>query len=352
MNKKLPTPARRNFIIGTAGLLVGPMLPKVSNAATKSDNVTIINYGGSYQDATMKAVFEPFTKETGIKVQIVPYPGLDKVKAMELTNNVQIDVWFGAGDASASGSKQGFWAKLDQTQFDQKDLRIAAASDYVAFDAYCRGISWDPKKFGAGKYPKNFAEFFDVKKFPGRRAIRARAVWAVEMALLADGLTPKQIYPLDLDRAFRSLDRIKSSIVWSNTTPQDISLLQSGEADFGITNVNRVITTTEPGGGVPLECSFDQVLIGTNTLAILKGAPNQENAMKLIAFYLRPDVQAKLCNLVAEVPNSKKAISMLSPDVKKWQPDPNNPNNLLIDDRYWADHYEAINRRFQEWRLS
>ncbi|KRR29186.1 hypothetical protein CQ13_38830 [Bradyrhizobium retamae] len=312
----------------------------------------MVTYGGSYQDATVKAVFDPFTKETGIRVQLVPYPGLDKVKAMQLTGNIEIDVYLSTGAEAAAGSKLGFWDKLDPSLFDLKDLKIQPTSDYVTYEIYAQGVTWDPKKFGSGKHPTNFVEFFDRQKFPGRRAIRARVQNTLEIALLGDGVAPKDIYPLDLNRAFKALDRIKSQLVWAANTPQDTALVQVGEADFSIANSNRVKATTEPGGGVPLAFSFEQNVLGGSTLQLIKGARNKDGAMKLIAYHLRPEVQARLYNLVGATPVSKKGSAMLSPDVSKWQPNLENPRNVYLNDTYWADNYEAATRRFQEWKLT
>lgn len=124
--------------------------------------------------------------------------------------------------------------------------------------------------------------------------MRNRPDQTLEMALLADGVPPKDIYPLDIDRTFKSLDRIKSQTKWTLATPQSISLVQTGEVDFSITNNTRVKVTTEPGGGVPLAFSFDQAVIDYSHLTILNGAPNKENAMKLLVFMLHADIQARI----------------------------------------------------------
>ncbi|KGT72977.1 hypothetical protein MA20_47100 [Bradyrhizobium japonicum] len=97
---------------------------------------------------------------------------------------------------------------------------------------------------------------------------------------------------------------------------------------------------------------FEQNIPGEESIAVLNGAPNEENAMKLIAYYLRPEVQVRLFDLVGNIPVSKKASTALSPEMQKWQPDPENSNDLMIDDKYWADNLEAINRRFKEWLLT
>lgn len=349
----MSTTSRRTFLIGAAGVLAAPMVLRASRTAAASDSVTIVSYGGKYEEHLAKTLYGPFTNETGIKVNFVPYAGLDKVKAMLLTGNIELDINIGTGAEMAGGSVRGFWEKLDPSLFNLEDLKIQPASDYVTYEIFARAVTWDPKKFDTAKHPSNFTEFFDLRKFPGRRAIRSSvSTGTLELALLADGVAPKDIYPLDLDRAFKSLDRIKSQVVWAATAPQDYSLLQVGEADFSIANVNSVKGTTEPGGGVPMACSFEQNILGGVSLAVLKGAPNKENAMKLIAHYLRPEFQAPFFDLVGSTPVSKKASAMLQPATLKWQPDVNNPKSVFLHDKYWAEHYEEVNRRFKEWKLT
>lgn len=203
--------SRRAVLAGSVTLLGAPMVLRSRRAAAKSDSVTVCNYGGSYQEATVKAVYDPFTKETGINVNITPIPGLDKIKAIQLTGNVEIDVWLSSSQDTASGSKRGFWERLDPALFDVPDLVVEPKSDYIAFEMYVQGIAWDPAKYGQGKHPTTFADLLDTKKYPGRRVVRKDPKDPVlEAALLGDGVAPKDIYPLDLNRAFRALDRMLS----------------------------------------------------------------------------------------------------------------------------------------------
>ncbi|MDA9445869.1 ABC transporter substrate-binding protein [Bradyrhizobium sp. CCBAU 21360] len=354
MKNVVSTVSRRSFLAGAVGAVAAPMVIRASRAAAKSDSLTFTGYGGSYQENLTKFAINPFTEETGIKVNVVPAPDLARVKAQLLTGNVEWDVFDGNGAQMASGSKQGYWEKLDLSMLDVEDLAIPPASDSVAWGAYGSGYIWDPKKFGDGKHPSTCAEFFDVKKFPGRRSLRTGAFGNLEAALLADGVSPKEMYPLDIDRAFKAMDRIKPSIaVWATTNPQSISLVQTGEVDFSVSFGNRVKSTNDPGGGVPLAFSFEQNLLDYEGLAILKGAPNKENAMKFIAYLLRPEVQARLNNeLGGSVPASKKALPMIKPEIRKWQVDLNNPKSLFLDAAYWADHREAVEQRFKEWILT
>ncbi|MCP3392261.1 ABC transporter substrate-binding protein [Bradyrhizobium sp. CCGB12] len=349
MNRSLPRVSRRSFLAVTAGTLAAPMVVRPARAATNS--VKFVSYGGSYQDALARYVMKPFAEETGIKVGFVPAPELAKIKAQLLTGNVDWDIFTGPRSRIIFGSKQGFWQKLDLSLFDVDDLAIAPQSDNIASVTYSTGITWDPEKYGPGQHPVNFVEYFDIKKFPGRRILRNSPDLVLELALLSAGVLPENMYPLDLNRAFEALDKMKSSAVRVDATPQAVSLVQNGEVDFSYTYSNRVKATTESGGGKPLAYSFEQNLISSEGVAVLKDAPNKESAMKLIAYYLRPDVQAKIVNETAVGPVSKNAQKMLSAEAQKWQSSLSNTNNLLINDTYWADNFEGVSRRFKEWML-
>lgn len=352
MKKSLSRLSRRWFLAAMGGALATPIVLR-SSCAAGSNSLTIAGSGGSFQDILLKTVVSPFTAETGVKVSIAPPPDMAKIKAQLLTGNVGIDVDMLYGAEADYGSKQGFWEKLDLSMFDVSDMVVPPTSDVITTDMYAGGIGWDPRKYGPGKHPTNFAEYFDVKKFPGRRTLPNHSYETLEAALLADGVAPNKIYPLDIDRAFKVLDRIKPAIAaWITATPQSISLLQTGEVDFSYTYAGRVKATTEPGGGTPLAFSFEQNLLSPDPLAVLKGAPNKKNAMKYLAYYMRPDVLVRICDPAGLVPNSKKAMSMLPAEARKWTPDINNPNNLVVSGAYWAENLEAVERRFKEWILS
>ncbi|MCK1592108.1 ABC transporter substrate-binding protein [Bradyrhizobium sp. 169] len=350
MQKIASKVTRRSLLAGMAGVLAAPTVMGPSRAAAKSESLTLISYGGSYQDILVKYALTPFTEETGIQVNVVPAPDLAKIKAQLLMGNVEWDIYDTTDSQAAFGSKQGFWEKLDPSMFDVGDMVVPPQSDFVSWSVVAIGIGWDPKRYGPGKHPANFADFFDLKNFQGRRALRAYAEGNLEAALLADGVSPKDMYPLDVERALNVLDHIKPSVAaWSAAPQQPITLLQTGEVDFSFTTVNRVKATTEPGGGVPLAFSFEQNVFYTDSLAVLKGAPNKENAMKLVAYLLRPEVQARVTEPFGFIPVSKNAKSMFSDESSKWLPDLNNPKSLFTSNIYWADNFESVSRRFKEW---
>ncbi|MGU7771634.1 ABC transporter substrate-binding protein [Burkholderia sp. MR1-5-21] len=346
---------RRRFLQAAGSTLLSasiasPMIV-TSRKALAAGKLTVVSWGGDYHAAVEEALAKPFEKEFGVQVTLVDTPDLAKVKAQVMTNNVQWDVFDAVGPMAMTGSKNGYWEPLDPTLFNRGDLIAPVTKDAVPFYGFAGGICWDESKFPAGKHPTTFAEMFDVKKFPGQRGLRNRASETLEIALLADGVPPEKMYPLDVERAFRSLDRIKPYVgKWIDQTPQTVSLVEAGQIDFSYTYTTRVKDANAAGKN--LGFSFKQTIIGLEYLVVLKNAPNKANAMKFLQFAMRPDRQAAFLSLTGDMPASRSAQPMLKPEVRKWLPDTSNKMNLITNDAWWADHYEDLTQRFKEWVMS
>ena len=349
--KPIQSSGRRRLLsgLGLGTLAVAAPFVLTPRRAFAAGKMVLVSYGGTYRTSVESALVKPFQQEFGVEVTVIDTPDLAKVKAQQMTGNIEWDVFDAVGAPGAQGSKAGYWEPLDPGMFDAKDIVGGVKKDLVPFYMWAGGIGWDPAKFGPGKAPRTFAEYWDVKRFPGLRTFRNRASETLEAALLADGVPPAKLYPLDIDRAFKSLVRIKPYVgKWVDETPQSISLLERGEVNFSYVYASRVRTQTAGKYGF----SFDQNLLGMEYLAIVKGAPNKANAMKFVQFAMRPDRQAALMTLLGNIPTSRKALPLVGEDARKWMPNVDNPNDALLNDEYWADKFESVTRRFKEWVLA
>ncbi|MFT4067378.1 ABC transporter substrate-binding protein [Paraburkholderia sp.] len=341
----------RRVFLQQAGALAGVALlgaPAIVRAQSKSIAVTC--WGGAYETAVRTAFAEPFTKETGIAVSLVNNADLARMKVQVESKNVSWDVFDSIGPQIVAGSRQGLWEKLDPAIVRTDGLITKTAADFVGTYSYAGGIGYDPKRNG-GKHPDTYAEFWDVKAFPGRRGLRPRASENLEMALLADGVAPDKLYPLDIERAFKAMDRIKPSVrKWIETTPETVTLIASNELDFTYTYLSRVLPAQR--AGMSIQMSMKQTLNSLEYLAVPKYGKNTKAAMQYVAFCLRPDRQAAFCEMVEFAPNAAQAMPLVSAAAKARMPDMHDPNSIVIDDQWWGDHYDALQTRFTTWMLS
>ncbi|WP_454828793.1 ABC transporter substrate-binding protein [Paraburkholderia xenovorans] len=341
--------SRRAFL-QRAGALAGAAIlgaPAIVRAQSKSISVTC--WGGAYEAAVRAAFAEPFTKETGIAVNLVNSADLARMKVQVESKNVSWDVFDSIGPQIVAGSRGGMWEKLDPAIVRTDGLITRTGADFVGTYSYAGGIGFDPKR--AGKHPLTYAEFWDVTAFPGRRGLRPRVSENLEMALLADGVAPDKLYPLDIERAFKAMDRIKPAVrKWIETTPETVSLIASNELDFTYTYLSRVLPAQRAGTSIAM--SMKQTLNSLEYLAVPKYGKNTQAAMKYVAFCLRPDRQAAFCEKVEFAPNVAQALPLVSATAKARMPDMHDPNSVIINDTWWGDHYDALQNRFTTWMLT
>jgi hypothetical protein len=126
--------------------------------------------------------------------------------------------------------------------------------------------------------PKSWADFWDVDKFPGARAARKHPYDTLEFALMADGVAPEDVYPLDVDRAFKSMDRIKPHIdIWWTGGAQTSQLLKTGEVDLTFTWNGRSQVAIDDGA--PVEMVWNGAMWAYEGWCILNGGPNVDFAV-------------------------------------------------------------------------
>src|SRR6185312_8916327 len=238
---------RREVLVAGSAVLAAPAVI-VPGRALGAESLVWVAYGGTTQDAQKRAIIEPFEKDTGIKVIGASGPDIAKLKAQVMTGNIEWDVVNFIGSQAISAARNGLFENLDYSVIDASDMFLKHYDATTPWYVYGGGIGYDPKRFPDGKHPTDWPQFCDAKTFPGRRGLRNRPDENLEMALMADGVPAKHLYPLDVDSAFKSLDRIKPHVVkWIAGTPETISLIQNNEVDFDYTYSGRVETAKQQG---------------------------------------------------------------------------------------------------------
>jgi putative spermidine/putrescine transport system substrate-binding protein len=210
---------------------------------------------------------------------------------------------------------------------------------------------WLTKTFPDGG-PASWADFWDFTKFPGKRAIPGVAAsfdYMFEAALMADGVKPADLYPLDLDRATKKLDELKGHVVFYTEYPQMQQLLASGSAsiEFGPTGQYAALNRA----GVPTSINWNQALLAQNVFVIPKGAPNQANAIALADYFSDPKKQAAFAELTNYSPGDKAALALIP--AKTLANLPSSPANvgkvIQVDVKSRATDYDAMLAKYGAW---
>jgi putative spermidine/putrescine transport system substrate-binding protein len=201
--------------------------------------------------------------------------------------------------------------------------------------------------------PASWADFWDVAAFPGRRSLRGFPFDTIEEALMADGVATADVYPCNMDRAFKSLDRIRPKIdVWWKQSTQASQLLQTAEAE--IVSIYNGAAQRIVDAGQPVKIVWNQNISGVEGWCILKGGPNVQAARDFIAFTMQPEQQAIMAKFLTYGPTNPKAYEHI--DAKRASLLSTFPKYrdaaLLIDNPYWAKNKDKAIDRFDSWLQS
>jgi putative spermidine/putrescine transport system substrate-binding protein len=340
---------RRRFLLGSATAVAAAPFVLRPSKARAAERLVLVSFGGSLGEFLRDEWNKPFAAETGIEVTLATGPDLARAKAQVMSKNVEWDIFDGAGSTVFAGSKEGLWEPLDPAIVNRSRSLVKSDADRMPVFMYSGGVAFDPART---KPPaRNFQEFWDVAKFPGRRGLRTRVSETLEMALLADGVDPARLYPLDLDRAFKALGRIKKHVAkWFDQTTQGITLIQTNEADYTYTYANRVKVAKQ--SGISIDFSLDQTINAMDYFVVLRGSPRKQAAMRYLEFVTRPDRQAAMSERLSFGPVTKGALEKVSAESRRWLPNVANPKSIVIDDEYWRDRYVETDKRFKEWILT
>jgi putative spermidine/putrescine transport system substrate-binding protein len=201
----------------------------------------------------------------------------------------------------------------------------------------------------AGQVPAGWADFFDTAKFPGKRGMWDYSEGGIfEVALMADGVKPTELYPLDLERATKKLDTIKNDLVFWGSGAESQELIGSGEVAMTLIWNGRGWSAKHTDNK-PVEMQWNQQIVTADYLVVPKGTPNKEAAMRFIAYAVCAENNAKPSEFIPYGPinkNSKPAEANKA-DLSVSNAD---ENSAYFDDEYLIEHFDEIDAAYQEWK--
>ncbi len=338
-------------------------------AAAAQEAVTVVSWGGSYARACVLGYHESFTEETGIRISLEDYNGgLAQIRAQVEIGNVHWDVVDLDIDEAVQGCEEGLLEPLDPSLFVPGPNGEPATEDFLPGTWTECGVgtssgssiyAYNTESF-PGDRPTTIDDFFDLQKFPGRRAMRRMPRDNVEFALMADGVPVEDLYdvldtPEGRDRAFRKLDTIKDQVIWWEAGAQPPQMLADREVVMS-TAWNGRIFNAQVLENQPLEIVWDGQIKGVNQLVIVAGTPRLELAKQFIAFATRPESMAGLAGYIAYSPVRRSGIALVSTHKEVGiEMGPHMPTNdrpgrsIPRNHAWWSDHKDEFLERFSAW---
>jgi putative spermidine/putrescine transport system substrate-binding protein len=330
-----------------ATLLVAAAILSATSAVAQQ-TITFASFGGAYQAAQRKALLDPIEKKLNIVIKEDTLTGIADVRAQVRANAVKWDV-ADLGAASCSrGTVESLFEPLDYSVISTDGIdKGMVNTDWIGVIYYSTVISWSTQKFGVNG-PQTWAEFWDAKKFPGTRSLSRGASETMEIALMADGVPLDKLYPIDVERAIKSLEKIKPNVVaWWASGAQSAQLLKDGEADMVAIWNGRASAAIKDGAKAAT--TYNQGILNADCLVIPKGAKNAALAQKVIALMVSPDLQANIPNYIDYGPITAKAFETgkISPEAaERINSSPKNAaRQIRMNFDFWRENLAKLTER-------
>ncbi|WP_256349394.1 ABC transporter substrate-binding protein [Pseudomonas gingeri] len=328
------------------------------------NSLTVVSYGGNLTNAQIQAAHKPFSAATGTHVISEDYSGgIAQIKTQVDSKHVTWDVVDAELPNVIRACNSGLLERIDPATLAPAPDGTPAAKDFlpgaltdcgVANYVWSTVVAFNTKAF-KGEQPKTLADFFDIKHFPGKRAMRKAPQVNLEWALMADGVPRDQVYATlsteaGVDRAFAKLDTIKKDVIWWEAGAQAPQLLADGEVSM-ISGYSGRIVIAQRKEQQPFKIVWDGQVYDMDAWTVPVGNPKKDQAMAFLKFATQSSVLADQSNYIAYGPTRISSQALVDPKVR---PDlPTSPENfataLQLDSVWWGDHSDELNERFNAW---
>lgn len=340
------TKLRRALCQGLLLMLVG-LSASQAQVGPAPKEIRMLESGGLSGDSIELAYIKPFTEKTGIKVVRESPTSTGKLQAMVQSKNITATLVELSATNAAQARALGLIEPLDWAAINPAPMFPEAHwPDGFGWQYFSTIMTWEKST----KPMTTWADFWNVKDYPGKRALPDYPTFTLPLALLADGVKPENLYPLDIDRAFASLQKIKGEVsVWWKAGAQPSQLLEDKEVKYAAAWSGRVV------GNPKLTYTYNQGLLQLSYIVVPKGADpaSKAAAMGLLREMSLLKNQAIASSVVPYTGASPGIEQVIAKDKVNDYPtsEANRKIQALADPNWTADNAKVIEKRWQEFKL-
>lgn len=346
-------PCRRPRLSLAVALLVAATAACDDNGPEDDAPVTLtfVSYGGAYQEAQTKAWLEPYMAEHP-NVTIEQDGPTDYVELEAIGdggggswNVVDVENDFGLGTTAALLEP----IDCDVVPCDELQPELLRTTGYrVPVMQFALAVGYRTDAWG-GATPSGWDDFFDTTSFPGTRTARRSGTGSgiLEGALIADGVDPADLYPLDVERALAKLETIVDDVVWWTDGQACAQMLADGDAAMGLCYNGRIYDVRQDGA--PVAIQWNGALVQADYLVVPKHSLHVAAAMNLIAYMTSAEHNAELANYISYAPSNINAVddvpASIAPDLVTTYADV----TVARDDEWLEANRTTVDARFEAW---
>lgn len=283
-----------------------------SLASAQSQPLVIANFGGANGKAQEAAFLKPFTQAIKVPAKGVEYDGdLGAVRKMVQARKVDWDVIEVESSELSIGCKEGLFEPFDRSKLANASMLLPGSVQECGVGAFVWSTVLAYNGATLKSAPRSWADFWDVKKFPGKRAMRKGARYNLEFALMADGVHRRDVYAAlatepGLQRALAKLQQLKPHLVWWESGSQPPKLLAAGEVVMSTAYNGRISAANADGAS--LSMVWTDAIYDLDYWAVVKGSPRAEQARAFVNFATTDAAQLAFSREIAYGPTHYNAI--------------------------------------------
>lgn len=338
---------RRTLLAGLAALGALPLAAGRA-AAQAGRQLVMVNWGGIANEGFGRFYGEPFMAENaGVRVvQDSTGPSAGRIRSMVESGRVTWDLCDSSASSSQLLGRQNLVSRIDYNTVKRDDvIGPGFALEYGAAPySFSSVLCYDSSKFPNGE-PRNWADFFDTRRFPGTRLLRRDALATLDAVQMALGKDPANLYPLDVRACLAKMREIRRNAVFWNSGSESEQFLRTGEAVMGhIWHTRANVLQRETNGRIKF--IWNQGLLQAGIFVIPRGNQGGELAQRLLASMLaKPEPQVGLLQFLGNGPTNPRAAAQVPQDVRAVNPtDPENARQqVVLNGVWWGENYQQVN---------
>ena len=326
--------------------------------AAEPVTLNVSGYGGVLNEYLTRVFGQPFEQKTGIKVNFGANASLALAKLQVASGSpAQWDIIVLTGAEYVPAIQQSLIEPYDYGIIDASHIPPEYKQEYgVKLSLYLFSMCWDKRQIPDDKAPKTWAEFWDTERFRGKRSLYSNVSDGsiLELALLADGVALDKLYPLDIGRALRSLERLgRQNIIWHTTNQEPIQQLTSGAVPLATAFNGRVILANRAGAQLSYSPAFSAV--SGNPYTVSRASVHKKEAFQLLNFMLTDAKgDAEYIQLTNYAMPNTEALALVPQAVLDQLPtSPSLKDKVFVkDDVWWAANLAKATQAFREWQFA
>lgn len=313
--------------------------------------IVVVDGGGSYHDIAVETILPAFTEATGIEATAASYDFSIGAIQAQMEGAQDWDVVMVAANMPVEYQAEMFHP-IDRSIVTGEGIADELINDYLVSSTITGyQVTYRTDKF-TGATPQNWADFWDCQTFPGPRQLMNWPAATLEAALLADGVAPDALYPLDVDRGLAKLDQLldQCDVVWYFTGADQIQNFANGVATIGMGWNGRVYQAQQEG--IPIEASMEETLLAPTRWGVLKTSKNPESAMKYIQWNTSAEGNAlEATAYPGQVPVNANSFDLIDPNLAEMLPtNPKYADQVITTDlAFWDASFLDIYEQWTTW---